>query len=114
MSSCIVGCLLGAPCSGKSTISRKLEKEGLGVLYLGEILRNSTDHVIIETLARGNYVSTSKFIIPIITQNLKNDEVLILDGFPRNKYGLIDISLYFYALYTSMLSQPNDYWRLSG
>ena len=87
-------CLLGSPCSGKSTITEMLCKDGFHVISIGDILRNSTNPIIQETLARGDYVSAAEFIIPVIRSKLQEEEkslqVLILDGFPRSGVQLRD------------------------
>ena len=85
-------CLLGPPCSGKSTITEMLQKDGFRVINVGDILRNSENLAIKETLARGDYVSAAEFIIPIIRSKLQEEslEPLILDGFPRSELQLRD------------------------
>ena len=88
-------CLLGLSCSGKSTIATKLQKEnGLCVIPVGDILRNSSDSIIQQTLASDNYVSAATLILPIIKSNLhaktKSLKPLILDGFPRDEKQLYD------------------------
>ena len=84
-------CLLGPPCSGKSTIAERLFKDGFHVISVGDILQNSKNPVIRETLARGDYVSAAEFIIPVIRSKLQEPlEILILDGFPRSDVQLRD------------------------
>ena len=84
-------CLLGPPCSGKSTIAERLFKDGFHVISVGDILQNSTNPVIRETLARGDYVSAAEFIISDIRTKLHEPlELLILDGFPRSNVQLRD------------------------
>ena len=62
MNSPVIICLLGPPCSGKSTIAKILKSE-FRVVNVGEILRNSTNPIIKDTLARGDYVSAEQFIL---------------------------------------------------
>ena len=65
-------CLFGPPCSGKSTIIKKIQKEyELHVISIGDVLRNSTDPIIKESLAKGNYISAAEFILPIIKYKLQ-------------------------------------------
>ena len=88
-------CLLGPPCSGKSTIIKKMQKEyEFHVISIGDVLRNSTDPIIKESLAKGNYISAAEFILPIIKSKLQIEKEslkpLILDGFPRSENQLYD------------------------
>ena len=88
-------CLLGPPCSGKSTIIKKMQKEyEFHVISIGDVLRNSTDPIIKESLAKGNYISAAEFILPIIKSKLQIEKEslkpLILDGFPRSEKQLYD------------------------
>ena len=88
-------CLLGPPCSGKSTIVTKLQKENVQcTIPVGDILRNSSDPIIQQILASDNYVSAAECILPIIKSNLHTTKEslkpLILDGFPRNEKQLHD------------------------
>ena len=69
-------CLLGPPCSGKSTIAEMLFKDGFHVISIGDILRNSTNPIIQETLARGDYVSAAEFIIPVIKSKPQEEKSL--------------------------------------
>ena len=85
-------CILGPPCSGKSTIAERLFKDGFHIISVGVILQNSTNPVIKETLARGDYISAAEFIISDIRSKLHEPlELLILDGFPRSDVQLRDI-----------------------
>ena len=88
-------CILGPPCSGKSTIIKKIQKDyEFHVISIGDVLRNSTDPIIKESLAKGNYISAAEFILPIIKNKLQNKKEslkpLILDGFPRSENQLYD------------------------
>ena len=88
-------CLLGPPCSGKSTIIKKIQKDyEFHVISIGDVLRNSTDPIIKESLAKGNYISAAEFILPIIKSKLQIEKEslkpLILDGFPRSENQLYD------------------------
>ena len=97
-------CLLGPPCSGKTTIAEMLQKDGFHVITVGNVLRNSTNNVIQETLARGDYVSAAEFIIPIIKSKLEEKqslEPLILDGFPRSRIQRRDYRKEFLAYYNT-------------
>ena len=97
-------CLIGPPCSGKSTIAGMLLKDGFHVISIGNILRNSTNPIIQETLARGDYVSATEFIIPVIRSKLQEEkslEILILDGFPRNELQLHDYRKEFGEAYNT-------------
>ena len=83
----VIICLLRPPCSGKSKIAEMLVKDGFYIIAIGDILRNSRNPVIQETLTRGDYVSAAEFIIPVIKSKLQEEkslEILILDEFPRN------------------------------
>ena len=88
-------CLLGSPSSGKSTIIKKIQKDyEFHVISIEDVLRNSTDPIIKESLAKGNYISAAEFILPIIKTKLQNKKEslkpLILDGFPRSENQLYD------------------------
>ena len=98
MNSPVIICLLGPPCSGKSTIAKILKSE-FRVVNVGEILRNSTNPIIKDTLARGDYVSAEQFILPIIKSKLEEEpfEPLILDGFPRDQIQLKEYEEEFHA-----------------
>ena len=82
-----------------------LQKDGFHVIMVKNVLRNSTNNVVIqETLARGDYVSAVEFIIPVIRSKLEEKhslEPLILDGFPLSGIQLRDYRKEFLAYYNT-------------
>ena len=70
-------------------MQKNYRKNELHVISIGDILRNSTDPIIQESLAKGNYISAAEFILPIIKSKLQIEKEslkpLILDGFPRSE-----------------------------
>ena len=86
----IIICLIGPPCSGKSTVSKRfLDLEWIDVINVGAMLRNSTNTRIQNILTSGNYVD-SNILISLLNQKIRN-EVVILDGFPRDLVQLNDL-----------------------
>ena len=45
-------------------------------LSIGDILRNSTDPIIKESLAKGNYISAAEFILSIVKSKLQIEKVI--------------------------------------
>ena len=77
-----VVCIIGKPCSGKSTVSKKLLELGWNVINVGERLRNSNNLNIQRDLKIGNYIEPDT-IMSIISHDSRNKTV-ILDGYPRD------------------------------
>mgnify|MGYP001793856972 CR=1 FL=1 len=77
-----VVCIIGKPCSGKSTVSKKLLELGWNVINVGEKLRSSNNLDIQRDLRNGNYIDPNT-IMSIIGHDLQN-KMVILDGYPRD------------------------------
>ena len=80
---------LGPPGSGKGTQSNLFyQKDGIKAFSIGDLLRKEVQsnsplsNLIAEKINFGNLVET-EIIMQILFKNL-NDELFILDGFPRN------------------------------
>ena len=79
--------ILGAPGSGKGTLSKELKKEyGINHISTGDLIRNSDDPKLKKIISNGNFISDD-----IMTKILRNElekvdpeEGIIFDGFPRN------------------------------
>ncbi|MFP4523464.1 MAG: adenylate kinase family protein [Candidatus Nanoarchaeia archaeon] len=86
--------IIGPPGSGKGTISQLFEKElGFTHFSVGEILREHIEnndelgHIAKEYINQGELIPNN-ITINIITSYLRSleDENIIIDGFPRNKF----------------------------
>ena len=75
-------CIIGKPCSGKSTVSKKLLHLGWNVINVGERLRSSKNLDVQRNLANGTYIDPDT-IMSIIGHDFRNKTV-ILDGYPRD------------------------------
>ncbi len=78
--------LLGPPGAGKST-QAKLVSEALGAKWLsmGEIMRASTNPIIQRSVAAGDLPPSELAEVELadVLQKLPADQVILLDGFPR-------------------------------
>lgn len=78
--------ILGAPGSGKGTLSKELAKNyGFVHLSTGDIIRNSDDEKLKEMIAGGNLVPDN-MMVKILKSELKKIDLsknIIFDGFPR-------------------------------
>ena len=77
-----VVCIIGKPCSGKSTTSKKLLRLGWNVINVGERLRSSNNLEIQRDLENGAYIDPDT-IMSIIGHEFQKQKV-ILDGYPRD------------------------------
>lgn len=80
--------MIGPPCSGKSTIGKKLA-ENLGYKYIssGDIARDLANEEQTTKLNNGEMFDEKimrSAIYNEVTENLANDIGVVLDGFPRN------------------------------
>ena len=75
-------CIIGKPCSGKSTLSKKLFQLGWNVINVGGRLRSSNDINIQQNLKNGVYIDPDT-IMSLISQTFRSKRV-ILDGYPRD------------------------------
>lgn len=81
--------LLGAPGSGKGTISENLTKEfgfyhlSTGELLRGEIAKGTKLGKEIDALLKKGQLFPDEKMIPMVKTALRNKENYILDGFPR-------------------------------
>ena len=79
--------ILGAPGSGKGTLSNELKKEyGINHISTGDLIRNSDDPELKKVIEGGNFISDD-MMVKILRKELKNidpSEGIIFDGFPRN------------------------------
>lgn len=79
--------ILGAPGSGKGTLSKELNKEyGIHHISTGDLIRNSDDPELKKIIAGGNFISDDMMIKMLRGELKKIDptEGIIFDGFPRN------------------------------
>ena len=77
----VVICVIGPPCSGKSTLTNKLKVDDVTVINVGNILRNSTDLNVLQKLTDGNYIEP-KTIMHLIDHKLLKQQILhILGGY---------------------------------
>lgn len=79
--------ILGAPGSGKGTLSKELKnKYGFQHISTGDLIRNSNDEEIKKIIADGNFIPDEKMIKMLRKELKKMDPSsnIILDGFPRN------------------------------
>jgi adenylate kinase len=78
--------VLGAPGSGKGTLSKELKKDyGFSHLSTGDIIRNSDDPELKKIIEGGDFVPDD-MMIKILRKELKGLDLnkgIILDGFPR-------------------------------
>jgi adenylate kinase len=78
--------ILGAPGSGKGTLSKELAKKyGFVHISTGDLIRNSDNEELKEIIAGGKLVPDS-MMIKILKSELKNTDLtknIIFDGFPR-------------------------------
>ena len=79
--------IVGAPCSGKTTmmqtLSKYLEGESFSVIETGEIFRN--DEKLREITARGELVD-DQTVIEIFKKEMEKAEgIIFLNGYPRTK-----------------------------
>ena len=75
-------CIIGKPCSGKSTVSKKLLRLGWNVINVGEKRRSSNNLDVQRNLANGTYIDPDT-IMSIIGHDFRCKTV-ILDGYPRD------------------------------
>ncbi len=81
--------LLGAPGSGKGTISENLVRDfgfyhlSTGELLRGEIAKGTKLGKEIDSLLKKGQLFPDEKMIPMVKAELKNKENYILDGFPR-------------------------------
>ena len=75
-------CIISKPCSGKSTLSKKLSQLGWNVINVGERLRRSNNLDIQKDLKNGNYIDPYT-IMTIIGHDFRSKTV-ILDGYQRD------------------------------
>lgn len=78
--------VLGAPGSGKGTLSKELKsKYGFSHISTGDVIRKSDDPELKKIIEGGNLVPDD-MMVKILRKELKNLDVtkgIILDGFPR-------------------------------
>jgi len=78
--------VLGAPGSGKGTLSKELKKTyGFSHISTGDIIRNSDDPELKKIIEGGNLIPDD-MMVKILRKELKSLDVskgIILDGFPR-------------------------------
>ena len=78
--------ILGAPGSGKGTLSKELSKDYNFIhLSTGDLIRNSEDEEIKKIIDAGNFLPDD-MMIKILRKELKKVDPtsnVILDGFPR-------------------------------
>ncbi len=81
--------LLGAPGSGKGTISEQLEKDfnvyhlSAGALLREEISKNTTIGKDIQKYVASGELVPDSFVVQLVKLDAKNKPNYILDGFPR-------------------------------
>ena len=79
---------IGAPGSGKGTISKLLQKQGYSHISTGDLLREEVKKEselgkrIHEIIVKGNLVN-DEMALELIDNNLNQSRKFILDGFPR-------------------------------
>jgi adenylate kinase len=79
--------ILGAPGSGKGTLSKELNKEyGIHHISTGDLIRNSDDPELKKIISGGNFISDDMMIKMLRGELKKLDPSngIIFDGFPRN------------------------------
>jgi adenylate kinase len=78
--------ILGAPGSGKGTLSKELKKKyGFEHISTGDLIRNSDDPEVKKIIDEGNFLPDD-MMIKMIRKELKKTDLssnIILDGFPR-------------------------------
>lgn len=79
--------ILGAPGSGKGTLSEELEKEyGINHISTGDLIRKSDDPELKKMIEGGNFIPDD-MMVKILRKKLRNinpEDGIIFDGFPRN------------------------------
>lgn len=78
--------ILGAPGSGKGTLSKELKKKyGFEHISTGDLIRNSDDPEVKKIIDEGNFLPDD-IMIKMLRKELKKVDLssnIILDGFPR-------------------------------
>lgn len=78
--------ILGAPGSGKGTLSKQLmDKYGINHISTGDLIRKSDDPELKKIIETGNFLPDD-MMIKILRKELKNIDIekgIIFDGFPR-------------------------------
>jgi adenylate kinase len=78
--------ILGAPGSGKGTLSKELKKKyGFEHISTGDLIRNSDDPEVKKIIDEGNFLPDD-MMIKMLRKELKKTDLssnIILDGFPR-------------------------------
>lgn len=78
--------ILGAPGSGKGTLSKELKKKyGFEHISTGDLIRNSDDPEVKKIIDEGNFLPDD-MMIKMLRKELKKIDLssnIILDGFPR-------------------------------
>lgn len=78
--------ILGAPGSGKGTLSKELKKKyGFEHISTGDLIRNSDDPEVKKIIDEGNFLPDD-MMIKMLRKELKKVDLssnIILDGFPR-------------------------------
>lgn len=78
--------ILGAPGSGKGTLSKQLmDKYGINHISTGDLIRKSDDPELKKIIGEGNFLPDD-MMIKILRKELKNIDIekgIIFDGFPR-------------------------------
>jgi adenylate kinase len=79
--------MLGAPGSGKGTLSKQLsDKYGINHISTGELIRNSDDPELKKLVEGGNFIPDD-MMLKILRKELKKIDLskgIIFDGYPRN------------------------------
>jgi adenylate kinase len=77
---------LGAPGSGKGTLSKQLvDKYGINHISTGDLIRKSDDPELKKIIEAGNFLPDD-MMVKILRKELKNIDIekgIIFDGFPR-------------------------------
>lgn len=79
--------MLGAPGSGKGTLSKQLsDKYGINHISTGELIRNSDDPELKKIVEAGNFIP-DEMMLKMLRKELKKIDLskgIIFDGYPRN------------------------------